>query len=422
MTFFVRKGLATGPIRFGVSPRRTLESIDHEPGLSTGASGEFLRKRGGGFFFSDERTVASPTLPVAASISRIPFWKSVNDGTRRGYGFLAMMIFGALLILLGFAVIGRKGPQGWVEVILGVILVAVPLVLTAQRRKQIREQEERERAEREAIEARNRQMLSSYTAALQRLQREKSDDALEEVRREREALTLPYEIWSAAAKRTVLGLGFEMLARVGTSGARDVAAWMSRASQATGLSAADDVETKLDFYRNIVWHLLADDRIGDTQSEELMAIRKGFDIWDRDVPVEAKAADEFLRLRGITNRNMPRTQCGVPLKFQEYCVHHARGVLMNAKMDKKARRQVWTEGTPCDLYVTNRRIIVSAKKPVDVPLPRVFDVDVDMDDNVLIIRTADPKKPIAMRVEDPIVTASLVDLATTIDERPKGFA
>jgi hypothetical protein len=422
VTFFVRKGLATGPIRFGVTPRRTLDSIDQEPGLSTGASGEFLRKRGGGFFFSDERTVASPTLPVAASISHLPFWKSIHDGTRRGYGFLAMIAFGVILVLLGFAVIGRKGPQGWVEVILGIILIAVPLVLTAQRRKQLREQEERERAEREAEEARNRQMLASYTAALQRLTREKSEEALEEVRRERGALTLPYEIWSAAAKRAVLGLGFEMLARVGTARAREVSDWMSRASQAAGLSAADEVETKLDFYRNLVWHLLADDRIGDAQSEELKTIRKGFEIWDRDVPVESKAAEEFLRLRGITNRNLPRAQCGVPLKFQEYCVHHARGVLMTAKLDKKARKQVWTEGTPCDLYVTNRRVIVNAKKPTEVPLPRVYDVDVDIDDNVLVIRTADAKHPIAMRVEDPIVTASLVDIATTIDERPKGFA
>lgn len=422
MTFFVRKGLATGPIRFGVSPRRTLDAIDHEPGLSTGASGEFLRKRGGGFFFSDERTVASPTLPVSASISRIPFWKSVNDGTPRGYGFLAMLVIGALLVLLGFAVIGRKGPQGWVEVILGLILIAVPLVLTAQRRKQIRDQEERERAEREAQEARNRQMLASYSAALQRLMRDKNEEALEEVRRERAALTLPYEIWSAAAKRAVLSLGFDMLARLGTAGARDVSGWMSRAAKAAGLTAEDEVAVKLDFYRSIVWHLLADDRIGDTQAEELKTIRKGFDIWDRDVPVESKAAEEFLRLRGVTNRSLPRAQCGVPLKFQEYCVHHARGVLMNAKLDKKTRRQVWTEGAPCDLYVTNRRIVVNAKKPIEVPLPRVFDVDVDIDDNVLIIRTADPKKPIAMRVEEPVYTASLVDIATTIDERPKGFA
>jgi hypothetical protein len=422
VTFFVRKGLATGPIRFGVTPRRTLDSIDQEAGLSTGASGEFLRRRGGGFFFSDERTVASPTLPIAASITRVPFWKSVLDGTSRGYGFLAMLVFGAILVLLGFAVIGRKGPQGWVEVILGIILIAVPLVLTAQRRKQIREQEEKERAAREAEEARNRQMLSAYTAALDRLTRDKDEAAIDEVRRERAALTLPYEIWSAAAKRAVLGLGFDHLARVGTARAREVSDWMSRASQAAGLSAADEVGTKHDFYRNLVWHLLADDRIGDPQAEELKTVRKGFDIWDRDVPVEAKAAEEFLRLRGVTNRSLPRAQCGVPLKFQEYCVHHARGVLMNAKMDKKARRQVWTEGPPCDLYITNRRIIVSAKKPLDVPLPRVFDVDVDIDDNVLIIRTADPKKPISMRVEDPVYTASLVDIATTIDERPKGFA
>jgi len=409
VTFFVRKALATGPIRFGVPPRRTLDSIDPEPVLSTGAAGEFLRKRGGGFFFSDERTVASPTLPVAPSITRVPFRSSVLDGTPRGYGFLAMLILGAILVLLGFIVIGA-------------VLIAVPLVLTAQRRKQLREQEERERVEREALEARNRQMLSSYVAALERLSRDKDDTALAEVRKEREALTLPYEIWSALAKRTVLGLGFHLLASVGPARSREVSDLMARASQAAGLTAADEVETKLDFYRNILWHLLADDRIGGPQAEVLKQLRKGLDIWDRDIPVEAGAAEEFLRLRGVTTRNLPRVQCGVPLKFQEYCIHHAGGVLVTAKLDKKVRKHKWTEGASCDLYITNRRVVVNAKKPVEVALPKVFDVDVDMDDNVLIIRTADPKRPIAMRVEDPIYTASLIDIATTIDERPKGFA
>ncbi len=48
MTFFVRKRLALGPIRFGVTPRVTADEIDDGPSFSTGANGEFVRRRGKG--------------------------------------------------------------------------------------------------------------------------------------------------------------------------------------------------------------------------------------------------------------------------------------------------------------------------------------------------------------------------------------
>src|ERR1700680_4191355 len=159
MTFFVEKNLALGPIRFGVSPRQPPEKIDRDEALSTGASGEFIRRGDEGFFFEERVDVDQPTLPITRSITTTPFLSSLKpDGTPRSYGLLALLGFGAFFLLLGLAVVGRKGPQGWVEVILGLAMIATPMVLTAQRRKQIREQEERDRAEREATERRNREL------------------------------------------------------------------------------------------------------------------------------------------------------------------------------------------------------------------------------------------------------------------------
>ena len=112
MTFFIEKSLATGPIRFGVGPRRELSAIESEAGLSTGPAGEFLRRRGG-FFSADSRSAGAPILPTAPSITRVPFWESLKpDGTRRGWIFVALFALGLLFVLLGFAVVARKGPQG----------------------------------------------------------------------------------------------------------------------------------------------------------------------------------------------------------------------------------------------------------------------------------------------------------------------
>ena len=144
MTFFVRKRLALGPIRFGVLPRQRVEAIDDDPALSTGAGGEFVRRGGRhGFFFGDTTRFDAPSLPVAKSISSMPFWLSLKpDGTPRRWGFLALMAFGAILLLLGLAVVARKGPQGWFEILLGLAMIGTPIALTAQERKVLRENEE----------------------------------------------------------------------------------------------------------------------------------------------------------------------------------------------------------------------------------------------------------------------------------------
>src|ERR1043165_342386 len=191
MTFFVRKRLALGPIRFGVTPRRLVDAIDDDPELSTGPGGEFVRRnrKSQGFFFGDTTRFDAPSLPVAKSVSSTPFWSSLKTE----WWHLPLIAVGALFVLLGFAVIARKGAQGWVEVILGLIMIGVPIALTAQQRKVLREKEERERAEREATEKRNRELLAAYTGALERVRRERSPEALEALAGEREARTLPDE-------------------------------------------------------------------------------------------------------------------------------------------------------------------------------------------------------------------------------------
>jgi hypothetical protein len=416
VTFYVQKNLAHGPIRFGVSPRLTAEEIDADAGLSTGKSGEFLRRRTEGYFIADTKAVGAPAIPITPSITKMPFWHSMKpDGTARAWGFLALMAVGVIFVLLGIGVLVRKhSPAGWVEVVLGSAMIATPIILTAQKRRQIREQEEKERAEREERERRHRAMLEAYTSAVQHLRENPSEENLAAAKRERDALDLPYEIWSPLAKRTVLQIGFDALAREGSSASKEVSDLMTRASNAVGLEAADEAETKLDLNRALIWHLLADDRYGDAQEGSLSELRKGFQLADRDLPVESQLVEEFKMLRGVTSKNVPRPQCsGIRLQFREYCIHSTRGTLMS---EKGAPR-----GTG-SLFVTNKRVVIDVRKLVEIPLTQIDDVDVDVDANVLIIRAAKPHKPVLMQVEQPIYTAALIDIAGTIDDRPKGFA
>ena len=409
MAFYVQKSLAHGPIRFGVAPRKELDKIDSDAALSTGPNGEFARRSGEGFFFAGAPVaIGAPKLPTEKSITTTTFWSSLKpDGTPRRWGFLALMVVGTIFVLLGFAVIANKGPQGWVEVILGAAMVATPIALTARERKAIREREEKERAEREERERRHREMLTSYTGALQKMRANVSDETLRSVRKERESLDLPYEIWSPVARQTVLAIGFDALAKLSPARAKDVATRMTSAAQAAGLTPEDEADTRRAVYRAALWHLVADDRVGSAQQKDLQQLRAGLGV-DAD---EDHFLSQFDRLRGVTRTNLPKVQCPAPLQFREYCVFTGTG----ERLEKKNAQAV-------TVFVTNKRLIVDANKRMEVPLVKIDDIEVDGDQGIVTVNTADAKQPIRLRMPEPFYAAALIDIAATLDERPRGFA
>ncbi|MEA2337448.1 MAG: hypothetical protein QOE82_1455 [Thermoanaerobaculia bacterium] len=402
MTYYVEKQLAFGPIRFGVSKRQPLGTIGDDPTLSTGPNGEFVRRREDGFFFGDTERVVGPSIPVKPTINQTPFWSSLKpDGTPASYGWIALMGFGLLIILLGFAVLAKKGPQGWFEIVFGAICISLPILMTAQQRRRIREREERERAERESAEKKNQELLSWYSKALDHLLVDRSENGLIALRGERKSLDLAYEIWAPAARRVLLRIAFEELSRRGVAESAAISKLLSDAGDAAGLTPEHIHSVKREFYSSIVWHLLADDRLGTVQEAEIKTLREGLGLTEDDVDTEVSAIEQFRGLRNVAG-GLPRAECPITLGFQEYCIHQA----------------------PLDtgmLFITNRRLIADEKKRSEVAMPKVYEVVVDADDSSIIIKT-DQKKPLRLHTRNPIFTAGLIDMAASLDERPKGFA
>lgn len=401
--FYVQKLLATGIFRFAARRRRELSSIDDDPQLSTGPSGEFIRHRDEVFYAADHRPIRQPELPKPRSISTMPFWTTLVDGTPRGWTFVGMMAFGALLVLVGFSVIGKGSGAGWVEVILGLILIVTPIAMTAQKRRTIHEQEERRRKERAERDERDRQLLAAYAAALDRLRDNPDDEALAQVRREREKLDSPYAIWGDAARSTVLQVGFNSLAKRGPDAAPDIAALMDRASSAAGLIAEDATGVKQMLYSTVLWHLLSDDRLGNVQREIVRTIQRGFAIQPEDVPVDTSSEEQFERLRGIDHRSVPKCDAQLPLRPREFCIFTTADAA----------------GKP--IIVTSRRLVIGNVKPEEISIDDIDEIEVNADQSAVTIRTTGKKRPVTIQLAEPIYFASLLSLATTLDERPKSF-
>jgi hypothetical protein len=322
---------------------------------------------------------------------------------------LGMIAFGALLLLFGFAVLASKGPAGWFWIILGLILIGIPFFIAAQKRRVVRQHEMRVRKEREERDARNRELLSAYTTALEKLREDPSDEHLELVMRENEKLDLPYSLWADTAIGTVLHVGFSTLARIGADRSAEIANLMERASDAAGLIAEDALAVKHALYSTILWHFLADDRLGEAQLKIVRAIQEGFKIAPDHVPHDTAAEEQFHRLRGIDHRNAPRCDSKVPLGLNEYCMYTAE------------IRPIGGEATTT-LYITNKRVIVEGPKHIEVKAPAIDDILVDADAYRVTIRASGVKTPIDFTAGEPIYLAAMTDLVTRLDDRPKSFA
>jgi len=408
MSFTVQKSLGNSLFRFAVGRRREKKSIDNNTEMSTGSSGEFIRHRPEIFYSADVRAIRSPELPPPRTIAGTPFHAALIDGTRRGYAMLGLVVLGGVFLFIGFAVLAQGRRAGWVEVILGLILVAIPIALIGAQRRGLRQIEDRNRREHEERDARNRELLAAYTTALERLREEPNDATLAQVLAENEKLNLPYAIWADTAIGTVLHVGFSTLARVGPERAAEVAALMDRSSDAAGLIAEDASAVKHALYSTILWHFLADDRLGEEQLKIVRAVQEGFGIKDEEVPIDASSESQFERLRGVDHRNAPRCNATVPLNLNEWCMHSTPIRLL--------------DGSETNAYVTNKRFIVEGTKPIDVPVPKIDDIHVDADHHFVVLRASDLKRALEFTATEPIYLAAMLDLATRLDDRPKSFA
>jgi hypothetical protein len=401
MTFFVEKRLAVGRIRFSVAPHDAA-SVDGDVVLSTGPNGEFVRRHSEGYFLGDApRFDGSAPALESNSIARVPFWVALKpEGTAASWGVLALLPIGLLFVLLGLAVLVSKGPVGIVEILFGLILMSVPIIMTAQRRKRIREEEARQRAALAAAEQRNREMLGTYLTALENLRTDRSDAAISAIERERGALELPYEVWAPVARSIILQIGFDELA----SGARptaEIGRLLDRASNAAGLSREDAVGIKQDLYQTVLWHYVADRRLGEAQEKVLEKLESDFRL--PEMPLESASAEQFRRIREASTSKLERRECGNQLGMHEYCVFETA-----------------TDGTK--VHVTNKRLLVEGSEQAEVPLPKIYDINVNVDDGTATIKSTDRKKPLALHVADPIYTAAVLDLASELDHRPKSWA
>jgi hypothetical protein len=184
---------------------------------------------------------------------------------------------------------------------------------------------------------------------------------------------------------------------------------MDRASEAAGLVQEDTAGVKHSLYSTVLWHFIADDRLGTAQKKIVRELQSGMGIRDEDVPVDTTSEAQFDRLRGIDHRSVPRCESSIQLQHHEYCIHSAPAELAGAA----------TGSTTA--IVTNKRLIVQSGKAEEIPIANVDEIEVDADASTVTVHASARKRPLVLKMVEPVYFASMLSLATTLDERPKRF-
>ncbi|MGA7614783.1 MAG: hypothetical protein WBX15_06315, partial [Thermoanaerobaculia bacterium] len=303
-----------------------------------------------------------------------------------------------------------------IEVVIGIAIIVTPFVVTAKQRRDERIERERLEAERAETERRNREIIGSFAAKLERLGNGESPRDLEEIRNERRSRDIPYDAVAPMARAAVLRIGFRELAAYPGRGAKVIAERVDAAADAVGLTSDDATALRNELYRTALWHLIADGRLDVPERHALDQLGKALRIDPGAVELEARAADEFQRIVALLENGAPETKVPFKMRLRETCHHHGPATRMRNQKErisengKRRRVRRWKPAGECDLWVTSRRLILNGAKHEELALDEVDDLELDADQNLLTVVTADPNKRATLSTEEPMYTATLIEL------------
>jgi len=401
-----------------VSHRAAASPPDPSAELSTGPHGEYRRLGESILYFSESRDQLDPQFARELSGNR-SLWEMIrpSGGGIGDYWPVVIMVFGVLIILLGLAnVAAKKAGPGVIEILIGLALVATPVVTMAKKRQQLRAEEAKIRKEREEEEKRVQAIVGTYAAKLQQYRERLDAESLDVLRRERPTHEIPYEIVRPMAMHTLTVAGFDAVGKFRQIGLDGVDKQIATAARGIGLNDEDERIVRRQLYQKLLWHQIADDRVHQTRGT-LEQLRSALRVDTDEMAWDMAALEQFEKLAGVNTRTLPAIQDGaIKLRFHEVLHHKASG----EQVRPEARRVVtgveqntWTRLKPVSLFVTSRRLVTAAGKGGDLPYTREFDIEVDADQGVVSIKMPDAKKNIHMLLPDAIYTASMIDLSKT---------
>lgn len=435
MSFDVYKHLRPGFIRFRVDPQNRPAPDPSDLAFSTGPRGEFRARHSRGLVFDEPASSPVGSAPLRGSKSFVPqnrFEKyfRTGDSPLSAWITLGCVILGVLLIIFGILIVTLRPPDertpGWIEIVLGALLIAGPYALAAKQRRDRRVRLEREQAAREAEERALRERVGEMTRLIDAIEALPADDGIERIATERQRYDLPWDVYGPLARRAVLRASFEGLSHSAEQPVEDIGRRIDRLCAALGFPHDETRAMKQRICRRLAWHLIADGRMSEAMLQRLRQVAEALGLRVTDFGSELSVADELRRAGTLSFRSLPKKTAGIDLRFGEVLHHRSSGKFVkpsairpSVDSEYKLEDEGWIDEARCDLWITSKAVRVTGEKDAEVEYPHLMGIEIDADNNVLVLSVAE-KKPISVELSDPYLSAAIIDFASEAD-RPKLF-
>lgn len=410
MNITIRRTIGSTVLRFGVSFRRK-DSADDATLWSTGPNGELAARSSAPLFYT-EQSRSDDTRHDLSSGPEGRRWL----GSSFSLPVLAGLAAGGFLMLIGVLVLIRKGGiAGPIEILLGAAIAAAPFLVSAKRRREERAAAERERQARAEEEARRRALIRESYRELENLPPDPDPVILERVRERREARETPYELIAPLARDVILRAAFHKASQ--SEPPLQIARTLDELAHAIGLTDEDRHELKTQLYQRLLWHLLADGRASEEHAARLEELRHTLGVSESDVEIDRRAFEQFHTAQHLDPNQLPESHCERSLQYQEKCLLTTpTAVLEGRSLATRLRRQAATDGEGT-LMVTSKRIVLEPRG-LSLPFARIQNLELDADEAVLTIHRMDKRRPVRVRLGEPIHVAGLIQIAASLPRKP----
>ncbi len=174
-------------------------------------------------------------------------------------------------------------------------------------------------------------------------------------------------------------------------------------------------EARREAYREVYLKIVSDNDLTEAEEIELEHVRSALRIDESEIQDELNFVAVLRNIRDIRNGDLREIETNHRLQKSEVCYFESSARLLkmrNLRSFQEAGQRYKVRGYVIDkegtMIVTNKRLLIIHEGTTSVPLAKILDLEVDVDDCVLMIAKDGSSTPVIVTTREALVAGAVV--------------
>ncbi len=174
-------------------------------------------------------------------------------------------------------------------------------------------------------------------------------------------------------------------------------------------------EARREAYREVYLEIVSDNELTQKEEVELEHVRSALRIDESEIQDELKFVGLLRRIRDIRHGELEIHETNQRLQKSEVCYFEAPARLLkvrNLRSFQESGQRYKVRGYVIDkegtMIVTNKRLLIIHEGTTSIPLAKIIDLEVDVDDCVLMITKDGSSTPVIVTTREALVAGAVV--------------